>query len=158
VVFSVANLHAKIYAFDKLAFIGSANVSNRSAGTLLEAMIRTTDPTIIRSARAFVRRLCLHELSPGALDRLSKKYKPLRVFGGTKAARRKHRYAIRPELPRLWLVQLKIDEWPDERSLRMKLVAASPNRAASIDAAMYSMIFGGQESADFRRAIRWCKW
>jgi phosphatidylserine/phosphatidylglycerophosphate/cardiolipin synthase-like enzyme len=65
IIYSVPNLHAKVYAFDDFAFVGSANVSNHSAGTLVEAMIRTSDPTAIRSVRTFVQGLCSNELSPG---------------------------------------------------------------------------------------------
>jgi phosphatidylserine/phosphatidylglycerophosphate/cardiolipin synthase-like enzyme len=65
----VPNLHAKIYVFDDAAIIGSANVSNRSAGTLIESVLRTADFGVVRSAKKFVQGLCLHELSPGALGR-----------------------------------------------------------------------------------------
>jgi hypothetical protein len=51
IIYSVPNLHVKIYVCDEVALVGSANVSNRSAGTLIESMLRTTDPRIVRSAK-----------------------------------------------------------------------------------------------------------
>src|SRR5262245_11427904 len=38
-IFSVPSLHAKLFVFGARAFIGSANVSNHSAHTLIEAMV-----------------------------------------------------------------------------------------------------------------------
>jgi hypothetical protein len=105
IIYSVPNLHAKIYVFDDIALIGSANVSNHSARTLIESVIRTTDPGTVRSAKLFVENLCLHELSPGTLDRLQKIYRSPRIPKG--APTRKIRRSVkRAELPRLFLTQL----------------------------------------------------
>jgi hypothetical protein len=76
VIYSAPRLHAKVYVFDGFAFIGSANVSSRSAGTLIEAMLHITDRGTISAARKFVSSLCLHELSPNAIDRLQRIYRP----------------------------------------------------------------------------------
>ena len=57
-IFSVQNLHAKVYVFGAQAFIGSANASNSSATRLKEAMLRTTERDAVKAARAFVRELC----------------------------------------------------------------------------------------------------
>jgi len=106
-IYSVPNLHAKVYVFDEIALIGSANVSNRSAVTLIESVLRTVDPSIIRAAKTFVQSLCLHELSPGALDRLQKIYRSPRFPEGAAPQRRKISMSgSRAELPRLFLTQL----------------------------------------------------
>src|ERR1700692_1597824 len=39
-VYSVPNLHAKVFVVGRTAFVGSTNVSTRSADQLLEAVIR----------------------------------------------------------------------------------------------------------------------
>lgn len=105
IIYSVANLHAKIYAFDSVVFIGSANASNRAANTLIETMIRTGDSAVVRSARQFVRRLMRDEVTPGRLDNLAKIYRPPRIgFGQTP------REARHPQLPRLLLAQTVGDE------------------------------------------------
>jgi hypothetical protein len=79
IIYRIPNLHAKIVAFDKDAFIGSANVSNRSATALIEAVVQTNDPGLVRSARTFVRGLCLDELSPTTIDHLDAIYRPPRI-------------------------------------------------------------------------------
>src|SRR5689334_11584060 len=71
-VFSVPNLHAKVFVLGRSAFIGSANVSSRSATHLVEAVVRTNESEAVRAARKFVRDLCLDELTPTVLNRLSK--------------------------------------------------------------------------------------
>jgi hypothetical protein len=81
VIYSAPRLHAKVYVFDGFAFIGSANVSDRSAGTLIEAMLRITDHKVISAAREFVRSLCLNELGPGTIDRLQRIYRPPYIPG-----------------------------------------------------------------------------
>ncbi|SRR6266481_5040672 len=106
IIYSVPNLHAKIYVFDDMAIVGSANVSNRSAGTLIESVLRTVDRGIVRSAKSFVESLCLHELSPGTLDRLQKIYRSPRIPGGTAKRTKNPRQRTRAELPRLFLTQL----------------------------------------------------
>jgi PLD-like domain len=109
-IYSVPNLHAKIYAFDKSAIIGSANASNHSARNLIEAVVQTDDRATMRACREFVRGLCLSEVTPGTLDRLQKIYRPPRLPGPHGHSR----HGIAPELPRLSLVQLEIELPPRE--------------------------------------------
>src|ERR1700738_4827401 len=96
VIYSYQSLHAKVYAFESFAFIGSANASNRSSGILTEAVVKTSDQAVVRGAKDFVKGLCLDELSPGRLDRLQKLYRPPRVPGGgaPKGLPRKPRSAL----------------------------------------------------------------
>jgi hypothetical protein len=75
-VYSAQHLHAKVYAFDDVAFVGSANTSERSRSTLIEAVIRFDADAAIASARAFVQSLCLTKLSRSDLSELAQYYKP----------------------------------------------------------------------------------
>jgi hypothetical protein len=52
-IYSILNLHAKVYVFGGFAFIGSANASNHSAGSLIEAMIQTGSMVSIQNCRGF---------------------------------------------------------------------------------------------------------
>ncbi|MEI6072013.1 MAG: phospholipase D family protein [Verrucomicrobiae bacterium] len=113
-VYSVPNLHAKVFVLGRAAFIGSANVSNRSATQLVEAVVRTTDPTAVRAARQFVQDHCLHELTPTLLKRLAKLYRPPLLPGSKRGKRSTTDSSKRPTLPRLLLAQLVPEEW-DER-------------------------------------------
>jgi hypothetical protein len=111
-VFSWPALHAKVYVIGKTAFIGSANVSRGSEDTLFEAMLATTDPMAVRSAREFVHDKCLDPLGPQELQRLGVLYRPPRVPRGRVGKRRSRTASVRPGLPRLLLAQLKMDDPP----------------------------------------------
>jgi len=87
-IYDVGNLHAKVYAFQKHAFIGSANISNHSATGLKEAVLMTTDPEAVRAAKMFVRGLCHHELGPDALKALQKHYRPPRIGHGNRTGKK----------------------------------------------------------------------
>jgi hypothetical protein len=128
VIYSYPDLHAKVYAFDGLAFVGSANASNSSSSRLTEAVIRTTEQRVVRSAKAFVQGLCLDELSPGRLDRLARIYRPPRMPKGDGRQGKAPRRRPQSELPRLFLAQLKrIDppEGSEDAYRRGALVAKS---------------------------------
>lgn len=75
-IYSAQHLHAKVYAFDNVVFIGSANASNRSQRTLIETILRVEDESTISSARAFVRSICLTRLGANDLAELAQYYKP----------------------------------------------------------------------------------
>lgn len=107
-VYSVPNLHAKVFVVGHAAYIGSANVSSRSASQLVEAVIRTTEPSAVRAARQFVQDHCLHELTPTVLKRLARLYRPPVVPGGRGGSKRPW-----PKLPRLLLAQLELEEWSE---------------------------------------------
>jgi hypothetical protein len=105
-VFTVPNLHAKVYVLGKGIYLGSANVSNHSANQLLETLLHSTDPAVSASARKYVRSLCLHELTPTLIARLIKLYRPPHVPGGKRHKAAVDMTANRAALPRLFLVQL----------------------------------------------------
>jgi hypothetical protein len=77
-IYSFLNLHAKVYVFDRVAFIGSANMSHQSDTRLMEAVIQVQSNREVRAARDFVRGLCLHELDLAAIRRLQRIYRPPR--------------------------------------------------------------------------------
>lgn len=112
-VYSVPNLHAKVFVLGQAAYIGSANVSSRSASQLVEAVIRTTEPRTVRAARKFVQGQCLHELTPAVLKRLAKLYRPPIVPGGKRGKRRQAVTSKHPSLPRLLLAQLHLEDWSE---------------------------------------------
>lgn len=101
--YSVDNLHAKVFVLGRRAYIGSTNVSSRSANYYVESALRTTDLKAVQAARKFVERLCVNELGPGQLETLKKIYKPPRV-AGRKATAGGHR-RVAPG-PRVFVTQL----------------------------------------------------
>jgi hypothetical protein len=106
-VYSVENLHAKVFVFGRTAFVGSANVSQRSENVLVEAVLRTTEPGAVRQARGMVSELCFHQYSPKLLTELTKKYRPPRPPGPRPDGRT-------PTLPKVYLAQLEVVDWSDE--------------------------------------------
>jgi quinol monooxygenase YgiN len=66
-VFNRPGLHAKVYVFGKVAYVGSANVSERSQGQLIEALVRTDEPDAVKQARAFVEEHCVDRLTESRL-------------------------------------------------------------------------------------------
>jgi PLD-like domain len=133
VVFSSPSLHAKVYVFENLAIVGSANASNRSAKVLTEAVVRTSERSVVHAAKAFVKDKCLDELSPGRLDQLQKLYRPPQLPDGSS------HNGPRKEIPRLRLAQLKpIDapagsETTEERGLAIAESRLKRKRGYTVD-------------------------
>ena len=113
-VYSVPNLHAKVFVLGRAAYIGSANASSRSAAQLVEAVIRTTDRKAVRAARKFVHDHCLHELTPDFLKELAKLYRPPLIPGGKKGKRATIGISRHPTLPRLFIAQIRLQDWPED--------------------------------------------
>lgn len=75
-IFSAQHLHAKMYAFEKSAFVGSCNASSHSANILIEGAVRLKKETEIAQVRNFIQALCLTELSGSDLSKLQESYRP----------------------------------------------------------------------------------
>ncbi len=128
-VYSVPNLHAKVYVLGRTAYVGSANVSHNSANRQVESIIRTTEPSAVRAARKFVKGLCLHELTPEVVKRLAKLYRPPRIPGGKKGKRQQKGTSAHPIMPRLFLAQLEFEKWSDrDLALHDKAIVVAKKR------------------------------
>ena len=79
-VFTAAALHAKVFAFDKVAFGGSCNASRRSESVLQEAVVRVDVRPVVTSVREFVNSLCITQLTARNLRNLSDCYRPPRAI------------------------------------------------------------------------------
>lgn len=82
-VYSLENLHAKIYVVGNTLLIGSANVSGNSSIRLQEAIIKTNDRQAVNDAKAFIESFCSRQLEMGdeELMRLNKLYRSPKGFG-----------------------------------------------------------------------------
>lgn len=114
-VYSQAGLHAKVFVLGSKAFVGSPNVSGRSANHLQEAMIVTSDRKVVADAKRFIDDMCLQELGPKGVDRLAKMYRPPQIDGGSVGRSKIVKRAARPTAPRIRLVQL-VEGSPPEGS------------------------------------------
>lgn len=81
-VFSVTGLHAKVFAFRGVAFVGSTNVSRRSAEYLIEATLGSTERSVVAGAKRFVGELAKAPVGEEFAKKLAKIYRPPRVAGG----------------------------------------------------------------------------
>ena len=112
-VFSQPRLHAKVFAFSEVAFVGSTNVSHRSAELLVEAAVALTTQPAVAQARRFVQGVARSPVGEQFLKELVKIYRPPRVPGG--ARRRMKSTATREETVAgatpLRLVQLVRMDW-----------------------------------------------
>lgn len=131
-VFSQPRLHAKVFAFAKVAFVGSTNVSGRSADYLVEAAVALTTKPAIAKARRFVLDVARSPLGEEFLKKLVKIYRPPRVPGDGRRRRkpvnRDERLTL--EAP-LRLVRLVSEDWDEaewEADARGKKVAAKKKR------------------------------
>jgi len=126
-IYSVPNLHAKVYVTGRAAFIGSANVSKPSAGRLIETLLHTTEKQVVADARLFVESLCRVSLGPERLKQLVKIYRPPHAPGGKRGKRAVAEQAVAVELPEVRLAQVTTSaDRPDEEE---------PTRKAGEDAA-----------------------
>jgi hypothetical protein len=75
-VFSMPLLHAKVFAFDSVGFVGSSNASANSAKRLIEANISISNTKTLKSIREFVMSLSTDSLDNDALDWLEERYRP----------------------------------------------------------------------------------
>jgi hypothetical protein len=114
-VFSMPNLHAKVYLIGRTVYIGSANVSSRSAIHLIEAMLYITDTEAVVAAREFVSDLCLHKLTYKQLIDLSEKYEPPKMHSKNRAKAAPSRNSeLTLSLPPPFLAQIVRDKWSEE--------------------------------------------
>ena len=75
-IFSSPLLHAKVFAFDSVGFVGSTNASARSRDYLSEAVVQVNDAPTLVDIRNYVDGLADDELTKSDLDWLRKQYSP----------------------------------------------------------------------------------
>ncbi len=99
--FSCANLHAKVYLFDKTAVISSGNLSIHSQNALVEAGVVTQEPTVLKSARGFIKSIQVEPITPEYLKLRKQQYRPPEFSDG--GNHRQHTKEVVPAYSRLWL-------------------------------------------------------
>jgi hypothetical protein len=80
-VFSMPNLHAKVFVFGQTTYVGSTNVSENSEDVYSEASIRSRQTSVVSSARQFVRSLAVNEMGPQKLEALIREYENRKKTG-----------------------------------------------------------------------------
>lgn len=73
-IYSCNDLHAKVFVFGAVAFVGSANVSKSSRDVLTEAILRSDARSVVSDAETFVRQIGLVEMGKDEIIALQKLY------------------------------------------------------------------------------------
>ncbi len=115
-IFTLANLHSKIYLFDKKVIIGSPNVSSNSANTLIETGILTDDSKTISLTENFIKEYCIEKVEQDYIKICKKNYNPPNFFGGRK--KKVTSKKIKGQLSRLWVISTKSSTVNDEISVK----------------------------------------
>jgi len=96
-VYTVGNLHAKVFILGNTCIVGSPNLSVNSENNLVEAGIETSLPRILRACRAFIESLCFDAVGPRYAEQLAQFYqspRPQEVPRAGAPARRAFHSAI----------------------------------------------------------------
>ena len=75
-VYSLKNLHSKIYLFDKCVFVGSPNVSPNSRSRLFESSIKSSHLSLMNSCHQYIESICLSRLKREDVEQLQDIYRP----------------------------------------------------------------------------------
>jgi hypothetical protein len=79
-VFSFTGLHAKVFVFDNVLYIGSTNASAHSANYLEEAILKMNEKKVVKESVAFIKSLLIKQLTQTELIQLNEIYKSPKFF------------------------------------------------------------------------------
>lgn len=121
-LYSCRGLHAKVMLFDGIALVGSANISQSSERSLVEAVLLTDNPNIVAMARNFIEKLRENSklMDMSFINRINalKVERPIRKgFNPSK----KRGLKIKINTPRTWLVSVT---WLDEERYEEEITYA----------------------------------
>lgn len=112
-VFSQPKLHAKVFVFSNVAFVGSTNVSSHSANVLVEAAVAVRTASAVAEARRFVLDVAKSPMGEEFLKKLVKIYRPPRfpVAGRQRRRRGLTKEELLSEAKPLRLIHLVPTDW-----------------------------------------------
>ncbi|MDO8127802.1 MAG: phospholipase D family protein [Candidatus Brocadiales bacterium] len=124
-VYTRENLHAKVYVLGDKLIVGSANVSQRSRHTLLEAGLLCQNRDVLTLARGWVKSLMLEPVTSGYLKLCKKWYRPPKISKGGPGETETPE--VPPSYPSLWVISVKPCQFSEqeERLIRVAEVKAS---------------------------------
>ena len=111
-VFTRRDLHAKVIVADKVALVGSANVSKNSKQNLDEAAIASKEISVVRRAVEFIKRICTEPVRPEYLEECKKTYRPPRQYNNERKST-KRVASKRVTHAKLWIVKMTDYSIPD---------------------------------------------
>ncbi len=117
-IHSSPGLHAKVFSFEDVAFVGSCNASSNSVKVLTEAAIRTTDPTTIAEVSDFILSLRGTRIGPAFVKQMEKHYRPP-TWGISPTTGRTRAKRPTPSIP-LWVADVSEEATQEAEELAAK--------------------------------------
>jgi hypothetical protein len=115
-IYSLENLHAKLFVIGKELFIGSTNVSGNSSKILQEAIVKTNDKQAIKDAKAFIEsHTGSIEIGEEQLSRLSKMYNPPKNMGERNPSSKSSQKEKTPSFQVVKLKNISVSEEENEQ-------------------------------------------
>jgi phospholipase D-like protein len=129
-------LHAKAFAFHDVLIVGSANASDASNRTQIEAALETTSSAAVGNARAWISSFSRLVTQQEIDDAKADYHRPSRVGGGTRETRRSRPGPLR-NVPRLFIAGVWSDfdstDWRLTKGLTPVVEANHGGQGYSID-------------------------
>jgi len=98
-VYTCSNLHIKMYIFDNVVIVASANISKHSRSNLIELGLLCKDRNVLTHALGLVKYLQVEPVTPEYIKLCKKLYKPPQI-GHFKAKKK----GVAPTHSRLWIL------------------------------------------------------
>ena len=108
-VHSWENLHAKVFSFGDVAYVGSCNASYNSANVLKEAALRITDQKAVAEVSNFVLSLRGSRVGPQLVEQMAGFYRPPAWEQGPALLPNQRTKQPVPPHPPLWIAVLSRD-------------------------------------------------
>jgi len=113
-VYTCSDLHAKVYVLGKTLIVASANVSQHSKSSLIEAALLCQDREMLNQARGWLRDHQFKTVNQDYVEFCKRIYRPP-PYGGIK---RRRRETETPMHSRLWIIGVT-EEYFSEREMRL---------------------------------------
>lgn len=110
-IYTLSNLHSKIYLFDKKMIVCSANVSSHSADCLIESGILTDDKTTFENGDRFIKENSVEKVEQDYIELCKENYNPPKHFGKRK---KNSDSTFNSQFSRLWFISTKSTYFEDE--------------------------------------------
>ena len=117
-IYSMVNLHSKVFLFDNYLIVGSSNASFNSEIKLVEAAILTTNTNSIRGANEFFKLNCVEQVDQTYISLCKKQYSPPKAI--PYIAKDIQKRGFKGQFSPLWVLStapMKEDYHPDDIKL-----------------------------------------
>jgi len=150
-IYSYPSLHAKTYVIGSKMFLGSSNVSHGSAEQLQEAVVLTSERSLIESATKFICDLCSMELGDEQLTQLTKLYRPPKFHGGKRIQSTRKPKKVNPNTVSARVVRLEPARYEEGHELALKEGRMEANKRRINKSRHFTEEFNWEGNSKFKR-------